>query len=162
MQRNAADVYKTQAIMTAPPAKLVAMCYDRAIGALGDCIRAIEAGDIETRCNNSTRAANIIAHLWGTLDLEKGGDIAKNLSDIYETAMRRLSDINMKDDADAAREVIDLLKPLAQSWNELADRGEQMPNAQAQPVAPPRPVPPRQPAARAPAPRPTGGVAISI
>lgn len=163
MQRNAAEAYKTQAIMTAPPAKLVAMCYDRAIGALGDCVRAIEAGDIERRCNNSTRAANIIAHLWSTLDLEQGGDIARNLSDIYNAAMRRLSDINMKNDADAAREVIELLRPLAQSWNELADRGEQMPGpaVMPQPQSPARRPAPQRPAASGPAAR-TGGIAINV
>ncbi|MGZ0187651.1 MAG: flagellar export chaperone FliS, partial [Alphaproteobacteria bacterium] len=68
MSRAAAEAYKTQAIMTAPPAKLVAMCYQRTIGALNDAIRAIEAGNIQVRFDNATRAANIIAHLWSTLD----------------------------------------------------------------------------------------------
>lgn len=161
MTRSAAEVYKTQAIMTAPPAKLVAMCYDRAIGALRDSIRAIEAKDIQARCDHSTRAANIIAHLWSTLDLEKGGEIAQNLSNIYGFAMTRLADINMKNEAKAAEDVISLLLPLSQSWNELADKG-----AAAVAPAPARPMPGRaapKPAGAAPAAPPrTGGLAISI
>jgi len=149
--------------MTAPPAKLVAMCYDRAIGALRDSIRAIEAGDIQARCDHSTRAANIVAHLWSTLDLEKGGEIAQNLSNIYGFAMTRLADINMKNEAKAAEDVISLLLPLSQSWNELADKG----GAAAAPApAPARPAPGRaapKAAGAAPAAPPRAGrLAISI
>ncbi len=145
MKRSAAELYKTQSIMTAPPAKLVAMCYERTIGSLKDAIRAIEAGDIQTRCNSATRAANIIAHLWSTLDMEKGGEIAQNLSDIYGFAMRRLPDINLRNDAKAAEEIIKLLEPLYRSWNELANRGEPMPSAMPAANAAARQAPPQRP-----------------
>lgn len=163
MSRSAAELYKTQAIMTAPPAKLVAMCYDRAIGALKDAIRAIDNNDIQARFDNATRAANIIAHLWSTLDLDRGGEIAQNLSNIYGFAMGRLPDVNTYNDPKAAQEIIDLLTPLAQSWNTLADRGETKPAAPPPQAGQPRPQPPRQaPAQSTPPASPSGGVAISI
>ncbi len=164
MNQAAAEVYKTQAIMTAPPAKLVAMCYERTIQALRDSIRAIEAGDIQARFNHATRAANIIAHLWGTLDLERGGEVARNLANLYGFAMKRLPDINLRNDTDAAREIIDLLMPLARSWNELANRGERMPAAG--PItgaAAPRPMALRAPGNLGQAqPARSGGIKISI
>lgn len=123
MSHAAAEAYKTQAIMTASPAKLVAMCFDRAIGALLDAVRAIETNDIERRFNNVTRATDIVSHLWTTLDMEKGGEIAKNLSDIYGYAFRRLPDINLNNDAEAAQDVISVLKPLSEAWNQLASQG---------------------------------------
>lgn len=171
MSRSAAEAYETQAIMTAPPAKLVAMCYDRAIGALYGAARAIEAGDIQARCDNATRAAMIISHLWSTLNMERGGEIASNLSNIYGFAMGRLPDINMHNDADAARDIIALLQPLAESWTALAARGESMPAADL--AAPPGVAPgasARRPGVAQPAARPatqpavaaSGGLAISI
>ena len=166
MKRSAAETYKTQAIMTAPPAKLVAMCYDRAIGSLMDAATAIEKNDIQRRCDNATRAANIIAHLWSTLDMEKGGEIAQNLSSIYGFAMQRLLDVNMRNDAKAANEVIDLLKPLAQSWNALADQGEgAIAAAPRVPTPPPRVERRAQPRPQMPSnssPPPSGGIAISV
>ncbi len=63
MQCSAADVYKTQSIMMVPPAKLMAMCYAARM-ALRDTMNAIDAKDIQGRFNHSTRAENIIAHLW--------------------------------------------------------------------------------------------------
>lgn len=137
MKRSGADVYKTQAIMTAPPAKLVAMCYDRSILALRDAMRSIDAQDVQGRFNHSTRAANIIAHLWGTLDMDQGGEVAQNLSDLYSYAMRRLQDVNMKNDKAAAEDVIAVLEPLSRSWNELANRGQEMPRRMPKAAAPP-------------------------
>jgi flagellar protein FliS len=155
--------------MTAPPAKLVAMCYQRTIGAQNAAIRAIESGNIQVRCDNATRAANIIFHLWSTLDMEKGGEITQNLSNIYSFAMQRLVDANLKNDARAARDVIDLMKPLHQSWEELADSGEAMPSrmpstsAAMPPRAMPKPSPQTRP--RSPAAGPYnegGGLTISV
>lgn len=124
MQNAAAEAYKTQAIMTASPAKLVAMCFDRAAQALHDAMRSIDAGDIQGRFDHSTRALNIISHLWSTLDLEKGGEIAQNLSSIYGYAITRIPDINLHNDKAAAQDVARVLEPLRQSWNELAKQGE--------------------------------------
>lgn len=168
MSRAAAEAYKTQAIMTASPAKLVAMCFDRAIGALQDSVRAIENGDIERRFKNVTRATDIISHLWSTLDMDRGGEIAQNLSDIYGYAFKRLPDVNLKNDADAAKDVISVLQPLAQAWNELANRGESAGAgaaaaaaraASAMASAAPRPRPARAAPQETPA---RAGIAISI
>jgi len=120
MQQNAAAFYRTQEIMTASPAKLVAMLYDRAIRALRDAVRAIGANDIEARCNNNAKAVGIITHLWGTLDLERGGEIAINLSELYRFMVTRLKDVDLRNDAKAAEEVIGLLLPLAESWRKLS------------------------------------------
>lgn len=124
MQHAATETYKTQAIMTASPAKLVAMCYDRTILALNDAIRAIDAGDVQARFDHTTRAANIISHLWSTLDLDKGAEIAQNLSSIYRFAMNRINDVNLENSKQAAQDVVRLLEPLRQSWTELAKQGE--------------------------------------
>lgn len=123
MQPNAAARYQTQQIMTASPAGLVSMLYDRALRALRDTVRAIEAGDIEARFTHNEKATEIITHLWSTLDTDKGGEIAQNLSDLYRFMLKRLSVVNMKNDAQAAREVIGLLEPIAASWRELAANG---------------------------------------
>ncbi len=55
-----------------------------------------------------------------TLDLEKGGEIASNLEALYAYMLQRLLDVDVKNDARAAEEVIELLEPLRASWSELA------------------------------------------
>ena len=120
MQHNAATHYLNQQIMTASPGQLVVMLYDRAIRALRDAIRAIEAGDIEARCQHVTRATDIVSHLWTTLDMEKGGEIARNLGDLYRFVSTKLGEINMRNDPEVARAMIGLLEPLAESWRSIA------------------------------------------
>ena len=115
--------YQTQQVMTASPAKLVAMLYDRAIVSLREAIRAIEMGDIQTRFNANKRAGDIIAHLATTLDIERGGEIAVNLARLYNFMLSRLVFVDVRNDPEPAREVIALLEPLRESWNQLA-RGD--------------------------------------
>ena len=130
--------YQTQQIMTASPAQLVAMLYDKAILSLREAIRAIEAGEIETRFNANKRAGDIVTHLWQTLDTERGGEVAANLSRLYAFILSRLTFVDVRNDPEPAREAIALLEPLRESWNALA-RG-------AAPKGPLRPANDAQPA----------------
>ena len=58
--------YVTQQVMTAPPAQLVFMLYDKAILSLKEAVAAIEAGEIEARWRANKRAFEIISHMWST------------------------------------------------------------------------------------------------
>ncbi len=121
MDREASQKYLAQQIMSASPAKLVAMLYERAIKLLHDAVGAIEAGDIERRWMANSKATEIIGELWQALDLEAGGEIAENLNRLYGFMMMRLTMVDTENNAQAAREVIGLLEPLRRSWHELAD-----------------------------------------
>lgn len=112
--------YLNQQVMTASPAKLVSMLYDKAIVSLKEAIAAIAAGEIETRWKANKRAVEIIGHMWSTLDREKGGEIAANLDDLFSYMLRRLPEVDFKNDPAPAHEVIELLEPLAQSWRDIA------------------------------------------
>ncbi len=127
MDKHVSRTYLTQQIMTASPAKLVAMLYDRAISLLGEAITAIEAGDVERRWKATGKATEVISHLWETLDMEQGGEVAANLGQLYGYIFRILPKIDLDNDPKAAREVIGLLEPLHKSWHELAEKGPETP-----------------------------------
>ncbi len=124
MDKEASQRYLTQQVMSASPAKLVAMLYERAIVLLQETIEAIDAGDITRRWKANAKTTEVICHLWGTLDRERGGEIAENLNRLYGFMVMRLTMVDVENSAQAAREVIELLEPLRQSWNEVADRNE--------------------------------------
>lgn len=123
------STYLTQQIMTASPAKLVSMLYDKLLISLKEVIAAIEKGEIEARWKANARATEIISHMWSTLDQVNGGEIAKNLDGMFSFILTRLPDVDMRNDPEPAREAIGLLEPIAESWRVLA-RG-----ATAQPAA---------------------------
>lgn len=134
MSMSASQHYLTQQIMTASPAMLVFMLYDKAIASLKEAIAAIDEGRIEARWRANARALEIVAHLQGTLDLDKGGEIARNLDRLYGYMMMRLPKVDLRNDAQVAREVIGLLEPLRDSWRELANQGDK-PMREAQRIA---------------------------
>jgi flagellar protein FliS len=122
MTKAATAKYQIQQIMSASPARLVAMLFDKAIMSLNEAIRAIEQGDIEARWRANGRAMEIVTHLLATLDMEKGGQIAANLEQLYVFMLRRMPDTDLQNSPVPAREVIGLLEPLRKSWHEVASR----------------------------------------
>ena len=121
MDKEASQKYLAQQVMSASPAKLVAMLYDRAITLLHEAIKAIEAGNIERRWRANGKATEVICELWQALDMDAGGEIAENLNRLYGFMMMHLTMVDTENSAQAAREVIGLLEPLRRSWHELAD-----------------------------------------
>ena len=112
--------YGPEQVMAADPVTLVAMLYDKAVLSLKAAVQAIHKDETEVRWKSSHQAREIINHLFMTLDLEKGGEIASNLEALYAYMLQRLLDVDVKNDARAAEEVIELLEPLRGSWSELA------------------------------------------
>ena len=115
--------YQTQQVMTASPAKLISMLYDKAILSLKEAVAAIEKGDIEARWRANKKAMDIIGHMWSTLDLEKGGEIARNLDGLFSFMLARLPRVDIENDPEVANQVIELLEPLRRSWHDIVKGG---------------------------------------
>ena len=124
--------YQNQQIMTASPAMLVFMLYEKTIGCLREAVKSIESGEIERRWQANKKAMEIIDHMRMTLDIEAGGVIAANLDGIYGYLLRELPNVDLKNDAAPARDGIKLLEPLCDSWRQIADQGEAATNQAAQ------------------------------
>jgi flagellar protein FliS len=99
---------------------LVAMLYDKVISCLKAAIQALHGKRIEARWQYNRQAQEIINHLYTMLDLDKGGEMASNLEALYTYMLLRLPDVDIKNDARPAEEVIELLEPLRSSWKEFA------------------------------------------
>ncbi len=119
MDRNISK-YVTQQVMTAAPAKLVFLLYEKAITSLHEACNAIDTGEVETRWRANNRAIEIVSHLWSKLNMEHGGDISKNLGELFPYMITRLADVDVNNDRAPAEEVIGLLEPLRDSWRDLS------------------------------------------
>lgn len=165
MSTKQSQHYQTQQIMTASPAMLVFLLYDKAIGCLKEAIRAIDAGEIEARWKANGRAMEIIEHLRVTLNMEAGGEIAQNLDRIYALLLLELPKVDLKNDPQPARAGIKLLEPLRESWRVLAEKGEDAARQAAQAAAhaarPTATQRPASPTTRPADPSPSSGVKIS-
>ena len=99
--------------------RLVVTFYDQIVAALEEAIDAVEAGEIERRYNAVKVATGLISELHLSLDEEFGGEIARNLGQIYSYVVNRLPRINTHNDPAPAEIGLRLLKPLRDSWVEL-------------------------------------------
>src|SRR5208283_996348 len=94
--RHPALAYRQISVQSATPLGLVVMLYDGAIAALLRAIAAIEARDIEKKCHHLNRALAIIMQLEGTLNIEQGSDVARNLQAFYAYARAQTMKANLK------------------------------------------------------------------
>ena len=109
--------YRRAQTETSDPGELVVMLYQGAIRFLQRAALAIKAGDPETAHSSIIRAQDIVQELNVTLDHSRG-DVASNLSQIYEYAYWRLVQANCKKDLGAIEEVTGLLRELLPAWQE--------------------------------------------
>ena len=68
---------------------------------------------------NIVKAQDVIMELNTVLDMESGGEIARNLRSLYNFMYGHLGQANIKGDAQMIDEVINLLTELNQSWKAI-------------------------------------------
>ncbi len=112
--------YQRQAILTAPPGRLVVMLYDGAGRFLFQAAHAMRAGDVAKAGQRLSRAEAIVEELLYTLDLEQGGVIASRLQGLYVFHLRLLGEARVERDADRIDTVREQLAELRESWAQVA------------------------------------------
>ena len=114
--------YQSAQTDTAGPAQLVLMLYDGALVRLEIATESIEAGNAEAAHNALVRAQAIVDELNVTLDVDKGGEVAANLRDIYLYCSTRLVEANLAKDTTIVAEVARLLQGLRDAWDQACVR----------------------------------------
>src|SRR4051812_32273739 len=117
---NPTSSYQQQAILTAPPGRLVVMLYDGCLRFLFQSAYAMREGDRKQSQDRMRRAEAIIDELTMTLDHERGGAIASRLQGIYAFCRRHLIEAASEQDPGKIEQVSELLAELREAWAEIA------------------------------------------
>ena len=110
------DVKVTTGVAGADNVQLIEMLFDGLIESLSTAKGHIERGSITEKSKSIARAGRIVVGLQGALDFEKGGDIARNLNDLYSYITRRLFHVNAHNDLAALQEIHTLMDEIRQAW----------------------------------------------
>jgi flagellar protein FliS len=113
------------AIASASPVQIIVLLYDGAISSLATAKGKMQEMKLAEKGQLISKAISIVEGLRSVLDFEKGGDIARNLNDLYDYMKRRLASANLKNDQAGLDEVIGLLSNLREAWVELEARERQ-------------------------------------
>jgi len=111
--------YQKGAVNGASPLQLVIMLYDGAIRFMNGGKRGIETADLELQNTNLQKAQKIVMELTSCLDMEKGGEVSKNLLALYTYVIGELVEANVGDKVEPIDRCIKILSDLRESWVEI-------------------------------------------
>ena len=117
---KAANAYMQTHVTTTTPGHLVVMLYDGAITFLEQAKQEIAAKNFAKKGILISQALDIIAELDGSLNNEKGGELAQNLHRLYMYCNTRLLRANLKMDTAIIDEVIGILSSFRSAFAEIS------------------------------------------
>ena len=119
---NYQNAYKKASVNTLDQNKLIIMLYDGAIKNANFAVQHMESGDIEKVHDSLIKTKNIVTELLATLNMDQGGEIAKNLKSLYSYMFSQLVEANMEKKSEPVLAVIDLLKELRGAWIQIREK----------------------------------------
>jgi len=117
------EAYLESRVLTADPIELVRILYEHALHQVGDARLNLAEGNIAARSKAVSRTIAVLAELDASLDHEVGGEISRNLAELYHYMRQRLLIANLQQDDAPLAEVQSLLTTLAQAWTDFRPGG---------------------------------------
>lgn len=115
--------YRKSAINGASPLQLVIMLYDGATRFLNAAKVAMEEGNLHKQNEMCLRAQDIVTELMSCLDMQQGGEIAKNLFSLYTFVFDRIVQGNIEDAPIYLDQAMKVLSDLRESWSQIEKQG---------------------------------------
>jgi flagellar secretion chaperone FliS len=120
MTRNRTELtYLRAGVQSASSVQLVIVLYDLLIGALMGAITALEKNNIEERSRELKRAFLVLEHMENALDMEAGGEAAKNLARFYATLRSSLIQAHAQASRAGIEKQIQLLFQVRGAWAQV-------------------------------------------
>jgi flagellar secretion chaperone FliS len=113
-------------VADASPTRLVQIMFEHILSYLASasgCMQRIQdnrpLSDVIAKGNAMSKAIALIGQLNGTLDMERGGQIAENLRALYEYMLNRLTLANATNDTRVVAEVSGLVAKIKSGWDQI-------------------------------------------
>jgi len=117
----------------ATPHRLIQVLMEGAMEKIRVAKGLMERRDIVGKVRHINWALSIIDGLRQSLDMDKGGEIAKNLESLYDYMQRRLITANVENDPRVLDEVMSLMLEIKSAWDAIPDILRKIPQDQAGP-----------------------------
>ena len=133
--QNAYAAYQKTNVNTASQGRLVVLLYEGAVKHLKAALNLfdendkIKAANIEQFGIHLQKAQAIITELQVSLDMEKGGDISRNLMSLYVYFNEELMDATISHNKQKIEFVLNKVDELAEAWRTIANSTANAPAA---------------------------------
>ena len=116
---KAAKAYLSTQVTTTTQGEVLLLLYEAAIKNLRQAQERIAERDYAAKGILISKALDIISELSASLNVEKGGDLARNLHSLYFYCSSRLLKANLKMDVTVIDEVIRILDGIRSAFAEI-------------------------------------------
>jgi flagellar protein FliS len=116
---DARSSYRESSVRGASPVRLVIALYEQAIEDLRRAVIALDKGAIEVRTREINHALLVIAQLQGSLNMERGGEVARNLARFYGLVRAGLTEAQLKQSSLLIERQISQLTDVHEAWLEV-------------------------------------------
>lgn len=103
-------------VAASDPHRLVVMLLDGALERITTARGCMQRGETAEKSRLLNRAVSIVGELRGSLDMSAGGQIALNLSELYDYMCRRLLKATSENRVEILDEVSKLLHEIRGAW----------------------------------------------
>lgn len=121
---RAKQLYQNVQLQADNPLGLVVRVYDALLSALHRGAEHLEQEQIGEAVKPIHLATEIIGQLQATLDLERGGEVAKNLDALYFYCRKEVLQAHVTKSPTRLRGVAQLLSPLRDAWAAAKEKAE--------------------------------------
>ena len=108
-------------IMDASPHRLVQMLMEGALEKIALAKGGMVNKEIASKGENISKGIAIIGGLKSSLNMEVGGALAENLSNLYDYMANRLVVANLRNDESILDEVAGLMAEIKMGWDGIPD-----------------------------------------
>lgn len=109
-------------IKTATPEMVIVKLYEGALRFLRQARVCQGEGDVSGRATAIAKALAIVGELQQSLNLEEGGEIARNLDALYFYVTDRLLEANVRGSVQPLDDASGILSMLNEAWIEISKR----------------------------------------
>ncbi len=113
-------------VADASPTRLVQIMFEQILAHLAAARGAMEriqgnrpVGEVVAKSNAISKAMALISQLNGTLDMDRGGQVASNLRSLYEYMIQRMTLANATNDPRIAAEIAGLVGEIKSGWDQI-------------------------------------------
>ena len=125
--QNPQEVYLKKWVETASPVEIVIALYEKMESLLQEIVDLYEKEgdnrDTKKEIELANRVSEILYYLKGTLDMQKGGEVAKNLNQFYGVCITQLSRAMAEKNLDLYKDLLKAIKEMKDAWEEVKKKG---------------------------------------
>jgi len=115
------DMATRSIVMGSSSHGLVTLLFEELDNSLKAAEFFLDNQDLANMRESVTKASRVLAGLQGSLDFDKGGELAVNLGELYRFCIKELIKANSSADKEVVTSVRGLISPIHRAWNDMPE-----------------------------------------